>query len=133
MAAPGGGELLVQGFRAHPDAHGGNLERMVQQGVPKQDVPVQAPVVVVRRPAVVGLARFQRPADAHEEGGGMLPGPGVLPLLGGQLGPFVLQLLGGDEGHVPVDEGQGGELRVHRAQGGLGVGQGGHDGAHRGL
>ena len=129
--AAGQGQLPVQGGRVHPDAHGGDLEGPLQHRVPQQDVPVQRPVVIVGGPAVVGPARLQLAADAHEEGGGVVLHPGVLPLLGGQVGPAVLQLLGGDEGHLGVHQGQGGELRVHRPDGGLGVGHRLDDGAHR--
>ena len=63
----------------------------------------------------------------------MILHPRVLPLLGGEVGPEILQLLGGDEGHLPVHQGQGGEGRKHRPQGGLCVPQCAHDGAHRVL
>ena len=50
------GELAVQRLGVHPDAHGRDLQRPVQQWVVEQQVAVQAPVVIVRRAAVVGAA-----------------------------------------------------------------------------
>ncbi len=106
---------------------------MAPDAVPHQQVAVEAPVVIVGGPAVMGLAGLQRPADTHEECGGVLPHPEILPLLGGQVRPAVLQLLTGDEGHLPVQRGQGSQLGEYRAQGGLGVRQGSHDGGDGGL
>ena len=63
----------------------------------------------------------------------MILHPGVLPLLGGEVGPEVLQILGGDEGDLRVHRGQGGELGEDRAQGVLGLADTGDDGAHRVL
>ena len=70
--AAGGFQLPVQGGGVHPDAHGGELNGPAQQVIPQKNVPVEGPVVVVRGPAVVGLAGLQGPADADEEGGGMV-------------------------------------------------------------
>ncbi len=84
--APGEGELTVQGGGVHPDAHGGQLKSPLQHWVPHQDIPVEGPVVVVGGPAVVWAARFERAADAHQEGDGMLFHPGILPLLGERSG-----------------------------------------------
>ena len=129
LVAAGQGELLVQGLGAHPDAHGGQLDGLAVDAVPAQQVAVQVPVVVVGGPAVVGLARLQLAADAHEEGHRVLLHKGVLPLLGGKVGVAVLQLLGGDEGDLLRDLGQDGQLGEHGAQEGLGVPQGPHNGA----
>ena len=59
--------------------------------------------------------------------------PGVLPLLGGEVGEGVLQLLGGDEGDRLVDLGQDAQLGEDRAQGLLGVRHGADNGLHRVL
>ena len=50
------GELSVQTFGGYADAHAGDLDGVVQDLVPEQDVAVEFPVVVVRGSAVVGLA-----------------------------------------------------------------------------
>ena len=76
----------------------------------------------------MGLAGAQLAADADEEGDGMLPDKGVLPLLGGEVGVQVLQLLRGDEGHLTGQLRQDGQLGEHRAQEGLGVPQRAHNG-----
>ena len=97
------GQLTIQRFRVHPDAHGGDLQRPVQGLVPEENITVQVPVVVVRRPAVVGLAGAKRAADLHDAGGFVLPDVGVFPLGAGfQIRVFVLQLLGGDEADLPA-------------------------------
>lgn len=110
VVAAGDGQLAVQGGGVHADAHGGELNGPVQGLVPEEDVAVQGPVVVVRGAAVVGLAGLQSAADLHEEGGGVVLDPVVLPLLGGGVGPQVLQLLAGDEGDVPLDLRQDAQL-----------------------
>ena len=130
LIAAGGGELLVQHLGAHPDAHGGDLKGLLQHRVPQQNVAVEVPVVIVGSTAVVGLTRLERAADLHEEGGGMILHPGVLPLLGGEVGPAVLQLLGGDKAHLRAQGRQRSEPGVDRAQGGLGLTHGLDDGAY---
>lgn len=110
VVAAGDGQLAVQGGGVHADAHGGELNGPVQGLVPEEDVAVQGPVVVVGGAAVVGLAGLQSAADLHEEGGGVVLDPVVLPLLGGGVGPQVLQLLAGDEGDVPLDLRQDAQL-----------------------
>ena len=131
LLAAGGGQLLVQSGGVHPDTHGGQFKSPLQHRVPHQNIPVEAPVVIVWGPAVVGLARLQGAADAHEEGHWMLPYPGILPFLGAALRPAVLQLLGGDKGDLLLHQGQSGELGKHREEGALGLPHGGNDGVHR--
>ena len=67
---------------------------------PEQDVAVQLPVVVVRRPAVVGLAAFQLVADLHEEHAAVLAADQILALLGRFVRISVLQFLGSDKVNV---------------------------------
>ena len=133
VVAAGDGQLAVQGSGVHADAHGGELNGPVQGLVPEEDVAVQGPVVVVGGAAVVGLAGLQSAADLHEEGGGVVLDPVVLPLLGGGVGPQVLQLLAGDEGYIPLDLRQDAQLGEDGLQGLLGVGHGADDGADGGL
>ena len=96
------GQLPVQGFRVHADTHGGDFQRPVQDRVPEEDVAVQAPVVIVRGAAVVGLAGAQRPANLHDAGSGVLPNIGVFPLGWGQVRVHVLQLLSRDKADLPL-------------------------------
>ena len=76
-------QLLIHGFCVHPDAHGGNLKRAAQDIVPKDDVAVQLPVVIIGRAAVMPDAGLQLIADLHDKRGLVLFQIGVLPLLGG--------------------------------------------------
>ena len=128
VVAVGEGQLAVEGFRVHTDAHGGDLQRPVQRFIPEENVAVQIPVVIVGGAAVVGLAGAEKSADLHDAGSLMLPDKGVFPLgTGFQTGIHVFQLLRGDEGDLPAQLGaQLGEADVQAV---VGVADGTHDGA----
>ena len=106
-------KLVAQRLGAHAYAHRGDFKGDVEHMVPEEDVAVEGPVVVVRGASVVAVPAFESLADLHEEYRLMGAQEGGLPLAGGEVRIQVLQLLGGDEGHLPVDEGQDGELGVH--------------------
>ena len=125
------GQLPVQGRRVHPDAHAADLHRALQRLVPEQKVAVQAPVVIIRGAAVVGLAALQLAADLLDEDGAVLLGKGVFPLFGGKVRPAVLQLLAGDKGHLPAQAaGELGKLPFQFVQSGA---DGVDDVLHRGV
>ena len=67
---------------------------------PEQDIPVQAPVIIVRRPPVMGHTARKPVADLHQEHTSMLLCDQVLPLLGSAVRIQILQFLGGDEENV---------------------------------
>ena len=100
--APGGRELAFHRSLVHTDAHAGKLQRAAQRFVPEQQVPVQRPIVIVRRAAVVRPAGAQHPADAHNKDRAVLLGKGVFALFGRFFGPAVFQLLRGGERHRMV-------------------------------
>ena len=91
-------QLFPEGVRIHADTHGGDLQGDIEQGIVKQDVAVQAPVVIVRGAAVMGLAAAQRAADLHEEYGAVFLCGDVFAFFGGLVRILILQLLGGNEG-----------------------------------
>src|SRR5699024_7118787 len=97
VVAAGYCKLSVQRSRVYPDAHARELECAAERLVPDQDIPVEAPVVVVGRAPVVRFAGLERRADADDEGRAMLAQILALALLRRQLRPAVLQLLRGDE------------------------------------
>ena len=75
-------QLPAHGLGIDPDAHRGNLEGALQDGVPQEDVAIQAgetvavrgaPVVVVRGAAVMDASVRQLSADADDENGLVLP------------------------------------------------------------
>ena len=90
-------QLFGQGLSVDPDAHGGELQGNIEHRIVDQNIRVELPVVVVRRPPVVGETTAQLVADLHDADGSLGPGDDVLPLLGGLFGEPGLQLLGGDE------------------------------------
>ena len=128
-----GGELSVQALGADPDAHRGKLKGVLQNAVPHQQVAVEAPVVIVGCPAIVGFAGFQRRTDTHKEGEGVVLDPQPFPLLGGLVRPLFLQLQGGDEGDGIVHPGQLVEGGVGGAKGSLGLPKGLGNGLHSGF
>ena len=67
---------------------------------PEQDIPVQAPVIIVRRPPVMGFAAGELVADLHQEHTSVLLCNQVFPFLGSVVRIQVLQFLGGDEENV---------------------------------
>lgn len=49
-------KLPLQGFGVHADAHGGKLHGDVEQRVIDENIPVEGPIVVIGRAAVVRRA-----------------------------------------------------------------------------
>ena len=133
VVASGDGQLPVQRFRADPDSHGGQLQRLTIHTVPHQQVAVQIPIIIVRCAAVMGFAGLQRPTNADQKRSGVLLDKGVLPLLGGQVGIQVLQFLSRQEGNIRIQLRQHRQLGKYRTQERLGVGQRLDDGVHRRL
>ena len=91
-------QLFPERIGIHADTHGGNLQGNVQQGIVKQDVSVQAPVIIVRGAAVMGLAAAEGAAYLHEEYGAVFLCGDVFAFFRGFVRIFILQLLGGNEG-----------------------------------
>ena len=84
----------------HADAHAADFQRHAKRLVPEQQVAVHAPVIVVRRAAVVRLAAFEHAADLLDEYRAVLAHDDVLALLRGEVRVAVLKLLRRDEIHV---------------------------------
>ena len=123
------GKLSVEGGAVHADAHRRDFERAAERLVPKEEIAVELPVVVVGRAAAVRLARSQRPADLRDEGGRVLFDEGGLALFGRKFGPAVFKFLRGDEGDL-ARKGDG-DLREFALQRLAHVAHGVHDGAYR--
>ena len=120
-------QLAVERFRADADAHGGDLQRTVENRVVKENVTVHVPIVIVRRTPVVRLAGAEFSADTLNKDGSMLLGEGIFSLLGCQIGIEILQLLRGDEGHMAVQKRRIAELGILAAHGQLRIIDAGND------
>ena len=131
VVAAGQRQLPVERSFVDADAHGGDLKRAFQHGIPHQNIAVERPVVIVRRAPVVGLAGAELAADLHEEHCVMLAHDGVFALLGREVGVFVLQLLRGDEKYLAVELGM--QAREGDAQRIVRLDDGADDVAHRAL
>ena len=135
----GDGELAEQRIAVYADAHAGEFEGVLEDGVPDEDVAVEAavavvgggaPVVVVRGAAVMGLSGArERAADADEEDGAVLFADFVLALLRGEIRVLCLEVLGEVEMDLLGEERD--ELRVVGGEGGLGAADGVVDAADR--
>ena len=100
LHASGRFQLAKQRLLIHPDAHAGQLQSNVQDGVVDNDIRVQLPVVIVRGPPVMRFAVPQRAADLHHAYGALGLGYVIFPLPGRIVREHFLQLAGGDEEDV---------------------------------
>mmetsp|Transcript_25263 Transcript_25263/g.39835 ORF Transcript_25263/g.39835 Transcript_25263/m.39835 type:complete len:214 (-) Transcript_25263:259-900(-) len=106
-------QLGHHGLLVHTNTHGGQLKLSLQDGVPHQDVTVEArtqrsrsvPVIIVWSTAIMGLTVGHWVANANDEHSTMLLASFSLPLLGGKVGVLLLQLSGVNKGDVVRQDG----------------------------
>ena len=106
MSFSGDSELAEQGLTIYPDAHRGELETMLQNGIPDKDVSIEsrkclaiifagcAPVVIVSGTAIMFASVSQRAADTDHEHRSELLANRILALFGTQIGEATAKLLG---------------------------------------
>lgn len=70
-------QLPVKTFFIHPDAHGADLQSLLQRFIPEQDIPVEIPVVIVRCPSVMLLSIPHHGTNLHDKDTAQFPGDGV--------------------------------------------------------
>ena len=90
-------KLSFHRVRVNANAHRGKFKGSVEHLVPKDDIAVQFPVIIVRRTAVVSLSGGQQPADLHDKNSAMLLGDDVFSLFRRLVRIQILQLLRRDK------------------------------------
>jgi len=103
-------QLLQQYLGIHADAHGGDLERLLQHRIPKEEVAVEAesaigtlgdPIVVIgSAPVVTERSVLLHAADPDEEYGLVLLAEDVLALLRRGVGMILDHIVAGGEGEL---------------------------------
>ena len=95
-------QLTVKGFSIHTDAHGRNLQRPTEDLIPKENIAVQIPVIIVRRTAAMGLAGTKLAANLHNAGRVVFPHKGNLSLITRQIRIHIFELLSGNKNNFPA-------------------------------
>ena len=128
VIAAGQLQLPVQSLGIHTDTHRGDLQGAGQHLVPKEDITVELPIVVVRRAAIVGLTGTKRTADLQDAGGRMLLHKGIFSAVAVQFGIQILQLLGSHKGDLPAELGM--QLGIAHLQPVIGIANRRNDGTN---